>query len=85
MSYPTKGDVLVIPAYTAESEIATVEIQWSQSFRTRTARYYLVQAQNQSKANADVLLFVQDRFYKDEGSNDYIGKIARREGSKCTA
>ncbi|KAI8649467.1 hypothetical protein LRP88_00021 [Fusarium phalaenopsidis] len=81
MSYPTKGDVLIIPAYSAESELATLDIQWSQSFRTRTARYYVVRAQNQSKGNADVLLFVQDRFYKEEGSNDYIGKIARREGN----
>ncbi|KAJ4323570.1 hypothetical protein N0V84_004311 [Fusarium piperis] len=81
MSYPTKGDVLIIPAYGAQSEQATLEIQWSQSFRTRTARYYVIPAQNQSKGNESVLLYVQDRFYKDEGSNDYIGRIqgARRE------
>lgn len=86
MSYPESGNVLIIPAYNAESEKAVQEIQWSQSLRTRSARYYIVRAQNQSKGNADVLLYIQDRFYKDEGSNDYIGKIpgARKEGSQST-
>ncbi|KAF4950279.1 hypothetical protein FSARC_13254 [Fusarium sarcochroum] len=83
MSYPVKGDVLVIPAYSGESEQATQEIQWSQSFRTRTARYYIIRAQNQSKGNVDVLLYIQDRFYKDSGNNDYIGRLpgARQEGN----
>ncbi|KAJ4251363.1 hypothetical protein NW762_011344 [Fusarium torreyae] len=83
MSYPVKGDVLLIPVYSAESEQATQEIQWSQSFRTRTARYYIIRAQNQSKGNVDVLLYVQDRFYKDSSSNDYIGRLpgARQEGN----
>ena len=52
MSIPTKGDVLTIPAYNQEAEQNAVEIQWSQMFRTRTARYYTVQAHNQSKDNA---------------------------------
>ncbi|KAF4452095.1 hypothetical protein F53441_5028 [Fusarium austroafricanum] len=84
MSYPTKGDVLVIPAYSSESEQNAIEIQWSQSFRTRTARYYLVHAQNQSKGGVDALIYIQDRFYKDSNSNDYIGKLpgARMEGIK---
>lgn len=84
MSYPESGNVLIIPAYNAESEKAVQEIQWSQSLRTRSARYYIVRAQNQFKGNADVLLYIQDQFYKNEGSNDYIGKIpgARKEGSQ---
>lgn len=84
MSIPESGNTLIIPAYTAESEKAVQELQWSQSFRTRTARYYIVRATNQSKGNVDVLLYIQDRFYKDEGNGDYIGKIpgARKEGSK---
>ena len=83
MSYPEVGNVLVFPAYSAESEQAVQEIQWSQSFRTKTARYYIVKAKNQSKGNVDVLLYVQDRFYKDESSSDFVGKIpgARKEGS----
>ncbi|KAF4948041.1 hypothetical protein FGADI_9932 [Fusarium gaditjirri] len=83
MSYPTKGDVLLIPVYTEESEQNAIEISWSQSFRTRTARYYLVKAQNQSKGGVDVLAYVQDRFYKDVNSNDYIGRLpgARQEGN----
>ncbi|KAG5801708.1 hypothetical protein H9Q74_013914 [Fusarium xylarioides] len=40
MSFPTKGDVLSVPAYTAEAEQNAIEISWSQMFRTRTARYY---------------------------------------------
>ncbi|KAH7224405.1 uncharacterized protein BKA55DRAFT_697243 [Fusarium redolens] len=83
MSFPTNGDVLSVPAYTAESEQNAVEISWSQSFRTRTARYYVVNAQNQSKGNASVLMYIQDRYYKDSNSNEYIGKLpgARQEGS----
>ena len=78
MSIPTKGDVLTIPAYNQEAEQNAVEIQWSQMFRTRTARYYTVQAHNQSKDNAEVLLYVQDSFYKNLNS-----KVpgARQEGS----
>ncbi|KAJ3535817.1 hypothetical protein NM208_g5410 [Fusarium decemcellulare] len=83
MSYPEKGNVLTIPAWTPESEQAVLEISWSQSFRTRSARYYIVRAQNQSKSNVDVLVYVQDRFYKEEASNDYIGRLpgARKEGN----
>ncbi|KAI9147019.1 hypothetical protein HJFPF1_13050 [Paramyrothecium foliicola] len=83
MSIPQKGDVLSIPAYSPESESATQEISWSQSFRTRTARYFIVKAQNQSRGGVDVLLYVQDSYYKNEGSNEVIGKLpgARKEGN----
>lgn len=72
-----------MPAYTAEAEQNAVEISWSQSFRTRTARYYIVNAQNQSKGNTNVLMYIQDRYYKDSNSNEYIGKLpgARQESS----
>jgi hypothetical protein len=84
MSIPTKGDVISVPAYTPEAEQNAMEIQWSQSFRTRTARYYLVNARNQSKGGVDVLMYIQDRFYKDSNSNEFIGRLpgARQEGSK---
>ncbi|KAF5631079.1 uncharacterized protein FTJAE_7944 [Fusarium tjaetaba] len=83
MSIPAKGDQLSVPAYTAEAEQNAVEISWSQMFRTRSARYYVVNAQNQSKGNANVLMYIQDRFYKDSKSNEYIGKLpgARQEGN----
>ncbi|SPJ71005.1 uncharacterized protein FTOL_00733 [Fusarium torulosum] len=83
MSCPTNGDVLSIPVYSGESEQNALEIQWSQSFRTRAARYYLVKAQNQSKGGIDTLLYIQDRFYKDANSNEYIGRLpgARQEGN----
>lgn len=87
MSFPTKCDKLSIPAYTPEAEQNALEIQWSQSFRTRTARYYLVNARNQSKGGVDVLMYIQDRFYKDSNSNEFIGKLpgARQECSEYPA
>ena len=75
MSVPEAGNTLSIPAYTPKAEDATVELEWSQTFKTREATYYIVCAKNVSKGNADVMLFVQDRFYKDESGSDYIGKI----------
>jgi hypothetical protein len=87
MSIPNKGDVLIVPAYSAESERDALEISWSQSFRTRTARYYLVNARNQSQGNTNVLMYIQDRHYKDYNSNEFIGKLpgARQDGSKYSA
>lgn len=84
MSIPTKGDIISVPAYTPEAEVNALEISWSQSLRTRTARYYLVNAHNQSKGGVDVLMFIQDRYYKDANSGEFIGKLpgARQEGSK---
>jgi hypothetical protein len=82
MSILESGNTILIPAYSAESEQAVQEVQWAQAMRTKSARYYIVKAQNQSKGNADVLLYVHDRFYKDENSNDFVGKIpgAHKEG-----
>ena len=86
MSFPEAGNTLAIPAYSSESEQASMEISWSQSLRTKKARYYIVRAKNLSKDNADVLLYVQDNFYKDESSADYIGKLpgARKEGGQSS-
>ncbi|PCD34042.1 hypothetical protein FGRA07_09197 [Fusarium graminearum] len=83
MSIPTKGDIISVPAYTPEAEVNALEISWSQSLRTRTARYYLVNAHNQSKGGVDVLMFIQDRYYKDANSGEFIGKLpgARQEGN----
>jgi len=75
MSVLEAGDIFSIPAYTPEAEQATVEVQWSQTHQTRQATYYTVHAKNVSKSNADVTIFVQDRFYKSESSTDYIGRI----------
>jgi len=84
MSIPESGNTLAIPAYTSQSEEAAHEIQWSQSLRTKKARYYVVKAKNQSKDNADVLLYVQDSFYKDESNPNFLGRLpgARRDGGK---
>lgn len=75
-----KGDVLTIPVYNQEAEENAMEVQWSQQMRARTARYYVIKAHNQSKGNADVLIFIQDRFYKDFNSHC---PGARQEGGTC--
>lgn len=82
---PERGDVLIIPVYTEETDPpSAIDIQWAQHLRPKTGRYYIVKARNQSKGNADVLLYIQDSFYKDEASEDYIGKLqgVRKEGGK---
>ncbi|KAM0297362.1 hypothetical protein ACHAPM_009895 [Fusarium culmorum] len=83
MSIPTKGDIISVPAYTPEAEVNALEISWYQSLRTRTARYYLVNAHSQSKGGVDVLMFIQDRYYKDANIGEFIGKLpgARQEGN----
>ena len=82
MSTPQTGNVILIPVYSGESESAMIEIKWQQSLKSKTANYYSVRAKNQTQGNADVLLYIQDRFYKDESSADFIGKIpgAKKEG-----
>lgn len=86
MSYPTTDDVLTIPVHSGESERNILEVPWNQSCKSRTAHYYLVNAQNQSKGRIDIMIFIQDRFYADSGSCDYIGRLpgARLEGSKLS-
>jgi hypothetical protein len=76
MSTPQKGDTIAVPVYTQEADSTLNEISWSQRFSTKTANYYTVKAQNITRNNSNVLLFIQDRFYKDENSADFIGKIA---------
>ncbi|KAF4986594.1 hypothetical protein FGRMN_10762 [Fusarium graminum] len=76
MAVSDKGDILSIPVYSEESEKNKIELTWQQQLRVRTAHYYVVKAQNQSKGNADVLMYISDRFYTD------IGRFsdARQEG-----
>ncbi|RSL74470.1 hypothetical protein CEP52_013151 [Fusarium oligoseptatum] len=83
MSIPEANDVLRFEAYNENSESAHLEISWSQTLRTKTASYYLVKADNTSKSNAAVILYIQDRFYKDEASPDHIKNIpgAKKEGN----
>ncbi|KAE9363323.1 hypothetical protein N431DRAFT_475480 [Stipitochalara longipes BDJ] len=75
MSTPQKNDTIAVPIYTQEADSALNDISWSQRFSTKTAKYYTVKAQNITRNNSNVLLFIQDRFYKDENSADFIGKI----------
>jgi hypothetical protein len=76
MSIPQKGDTIAVPICTKDADSNLNEISWSQRFSTKTAKYYTVKAKNTTRNNADVLLFVQDRFYADENSGDFIGKIS---------
>jgi len=83
MSTPQTGDIILVPVYNQEeSESASVEIQWQQTLMSRSAKYYTVRAKNQTQGNSDVLLYVQERFYKDESSPDFIDKIpdCKKEG-----
>ncbi|KAF5010431.1 hypothetical protein FDECE_3400 [Fusarium decemcellulare] len=83
MSVPEIHDVIRFEAYNPDSEGGRLEIPWSQSLRTKMATYYIVKAENTSKANASVILYIQDYIYKDEGSADYVGKNheVKREGN----
>ncbi|UPK92699.1 hypothetical protein LCI18_003634 [Fusarium solani-melongenae] len=69
MSIPKIHDVIRFEAYNQDSE-------------TKIATYYIVKAENTSKAIASVILYIQDYIYKDQGSADYIGKNpeVKREG-----
>ncbi|KAF5660110.1 hypothetical protein FHETE_9081 [Fusarium heterosporum] len=83
MAVSSEGDILSIPIYTENSEHDKVEISWSQQLRNRSARYYVVKAQNQSKGNADVLMYIEEQFYKDSNTYVYVGNLpgARQEGN----
>ncbi|KAH7136290.1 hypothetical protein EDB81DRAFT_656908 [Dactylonectria macrodidyma] len=83
MSTPELNDVLRIPAYNQDSEDASQEISWTQMLKSKTATYYIVSAKNTSKHNADALIFIQERIYKDDNSADFIGKLpgAKKDGA----
>jgi hypothetical protein len=80
MSPPQVDNQLSIPAHTDSSEEALVELQWSQSLKTRTQKYYIVRAKSKSQGDADVLLFIQQSFYL----GDALSKInnAKKEGGE---
>ncbi|VBB81971.1 Putative protein of unknown function [Podospora comata] len=82
MSTPEAGNILSIPAYTPDADSALQEITWSQSLRTKKANYYIVKAKNITQNQADVLLYIQDTFYKDESSPTHLSKLpdAKKEG-----
>jgi hypothetical protein len=82
MSIPQTGDIILVRVYNQKSESASVEIQWQQTLMSKSAKYYTVRAKNQTQGNSDVLLYVQERFYKDGSSPDFIGKIpgCKKEG-----
>ncbi|CAP64730.1 uncharacterized protein PODANS_5_9960 [Podospora anserina S mat+] len=82
MSTPEAGNTLSIPAYTPDADSALQEITWSQSLRTKKANYYIVKAKNITQNQADVLLYIQDTFYKDESSPTHLSKLpdAKKEG-----
>jgi len=58
MSVPKASNALSIPAYTPKAEDATVELEWSQTFKTREATYYIVCVKKVSKGNTDIMLFI---------------------------
>ncbi|KAF7557602.1 hypothetical protein G7Z17_g527 [Cylindrodendrum hubeiense] len=82
MSAIEANDVLRFGPYNEESEEGVQTISWSQSLRSKTATYYIVMAENTSKGNSKVLVYVQDSFYKDEASAQHISNIpgAKKDG-----
>lgn len=87
MAPPEKGDILVIPVYSQSDEGSLIDIKWQQSLRSKNAKFYQPRAKNQSKGDEDVLLYVQDSFYKDENSSNFVGKLpgAKKDGGKLLA
>jgi hypothetical protein len=88
MAAPELNDVLRFEAYKGEeSDSASIEISWSQTLKSRSATYYILNAKNTSKGNADTILYIQKPIYVDEGSPDFLGKIpgAKKEGGKFSS
>ncbi|SPJ85781.1 uncharacterized protein FTOL_11564 [Fusarium torulosum] len=83
MAVPELSDVLRFEAYKGEdSDSAFIEISWSQALRSRSATYYILDAKNTSKGNADTILYIQKPIYMDESSPDFLSKVpgATKEG-----
>ena len=57
------GDVITIPAHSAESEASTITFTWSQKLRNRTETYYVVKGANTAHGGAETLVFIQKDFY----------------------
>ncbi|KAF4943287.1 hypothetical protein FSARC_14962 [Fusarium sarcochroum] len=76
MPVPEVNDVLRFEGYQGqESDSASIEVNWSQSLRSKSATYYIVNAKNTAKGNADTILFIQKPMYTDESIPDHISKI----------
>lgn len=89
MPAPKAGDVIKFPAHNAESDQDAQIVEWSQGGADRRGKYYIVRAKNQSQDDTDVLLFIQDRFYRENDDKgqpnaDFIGKLKaiQKEGGK---
>ena len=79
-----EGDTILIPLYSDQAK--QVEVKWSQDHKDKSAKYYCLLAENKSKQFREVLIYVQDTYYRDETNNSYIGKIPgiRKDDSKST-
>ncbi|KAH0603166.1 uncharacterized protein H6S33_008170 [Morchella sextelata] len=75
---PAAGDIIRIPAYTAELEKDNRRITWSQTLMERSEMYYTVHATNITKNNTDVILFVQGNWYNSGASPaEHVSKIGK--------
>ncbi|RPB06609.1 hypothetical protein P167DRAFT_508972 [Morchella conica CCBAS932] len=72
---PAAGDIIRIPAHTAECEKDNRRIAWKQTMMERSEMYYTVHATNISKNNTDVILFVQGNWYNSGANGSYEIKL----------
>lgn len=78
---PAAGDIIRIPAYTAECEKDSRRITWRQTMMEKNELYYTVRGTNVSKNNCDVILFVQGNWYNSGASPaEHVSKIGKAVG-----
>ena len=78
-----KGDTIRFAAYSpaCDMEEPAREISWQQRMTTKKAKFYEVQVKNVTQGK-ETMIYIQDRFYKDECSPDFVGKLPgiKKEG-----
>lgn len=70
------GDVLVITTTSEENKVR-VPVNWSQSWSSRSAEYYLLVAENKSQDGKEVTFFVQENWFNDAHLGPKKGDVGR--------
>lgn len=73
------GDVISIPAHTADSESATITFTWSQSLRSRTETYYILKGKNVTQGGGDTLIFIQKDWYAPGGAAENVSHFTKKD------
>jgi hypothetical protein len=81
-----KGDTIRFAAYNPERDTQYLarDIEWKQMMSAKKARFYEVEVKNVTQ-DKETMIYIQDRFYKDESSADFVGKLSgiKKEGGLC--